>query len=73
MLTGGTAITEELGLDADNLVILSEQLKCAAFELPFRAEGARGQETVSGFGSSLPASISRSSWRMSIATKRTLA
>jgi len=29
---------EELGLDPDNLVILSEQLKCAAFELPFRAD-----------------------------------
>jgi DEAD/DEAH box helicase domain-containing protein len=28
---------ETLGLDADNLVILSEQVKCAAFELPFRA------------------------------------
>ncbi|HTF91264.1 MAG TPA: DEAD/DEAH box helicase, partial [Planctomycetota bacterium] len=27
---------ERLGLDPDNLVILSEQLKCAAFELPFR-------------------------------------
>lgn len=28
---------ERLGLDPDNLVLLSEQLKCAAFELPFRA------------------------------------
>lgn len=28
---------EKLGLDPDNLVILSEQVKCAAFELPFRA------------------------------------
>lgn len=27
---------ERLGLDPDHLVILSEQLKCAAFELPFR-------------------------------------
>jgi DEAD/DEAH box helicase domain-containing protein len=27
---------ERLGLDPDNLVILSEQVKCAAFELPFR-------------------------------------
>lgn len=27
---------ESLGLDPDNLVILSEQVKCAAFELPFR-------------------------------------
>ena len=26
---------ERLGVDADHLVILSEQLKCAAFELPF--------------------------------------
>jgi len=26
---------ERLGLDPDNLVILSEQVKCAAFELPF--------------------------------------
>lgn len=29
---------ERIGLDPDNLVILSEQLKCAAFELPFRAQ-----------------------------------
>jgi DEAD/DEAH box helicase domain-containing protein len=29
---------ERLGLDPDNLVILSEHLKCAAFELPFRRE-----------------------------------
>jgi DEAD/DEAH box helicase domain-containing protein len=37
---------ETLGLDPDNLVILSEQVKCAAFELPFRdAEVERG-----GFG-----------------------
>ncbi len=28
---------ERIGLDPDNLVILSEQVKCAAFELPFRA------------------------------------
>jgi len=27
---------EKLGLDPDNLVILSEHVKCAAFELPFR-------------------------------------
>jgi DEAD/DEAH box helicase domain-containing protein len=33
---------EKLGIDPDNLVILSEQLKCAAFELPFRAEGEQG-------------------------------
>ncbi|HZO08932.1 MAG TPA: DEAD/DEAH box helicase, partial [Myxococcota bacterium] len=31
---------ERIGLDPDNLVILSEQLKCAAFELPFRARAA---------------------------------
>jgi DEAD/DEAH box helicase domain-containing protein len=37
---------ERLGLDPDNLVILSEQVKCAAFELPFdAAELERG-----GFG-----------------------
>jgi len=30
------AARERLGLDPNNLVILSEQLKCAAFELPFR-------------------------------------
>ncbi|HUR27056.1 MAG TPA: DEAD/DEAH box helicase, partial [Planctomycetota bacterium] len=29
---------ERLGLDPDNLVILSEQVKCAAFELPFRKQ-----------------------------------
>ena len=29
---------ERLSLDPDNLVILSEQLKCAAFELPFAAD-----------------------------------
>jgi DEAD/DEAH box helicase domain-containing protein len=35
---------ERLTLDADNLVILSEQLKCAAFELPFEErELARGR------------------------------
>ncbi len=28
---------ERLGLDANNLVILSDQVKCAAFELPFRS------------------------------------
>jgi DEAD/DEAH box helicase domain-containing protein len=30
------AARERLGLDPDNLVILSEQVKCAAFEVPFR-------------------------------------
>ncbi len=32
------AAQERLGVDADQLVILSEQLKCAAFELPFRLD-----------------------------------
>ncbi len=39
---------EQLGLDPDNLVLLSEQLKCAAFELPFTL-GADGR--IAGFGS----------------------
>ncbi|HKX46631.1 MAG TPA: DEAD/DEAH box helicase, partial [Planctomycetota bacterium] len=48
---------ERLGLDPDNLVILSEQLKCAAFELPFEDVGARtggggGEPRVEGFGAS---------------------
>jgi len=43
------AARERIGLDPDNLVILSEQLKCAAFELPFRS-GADG--AALGFGSS---------------------
>jgi DEAD/DEAH box helicase domain-containing protein len=33
---------ERLGLDPDNLVILSEQVKCAAFELPFRKSELAG-------------------------------
>lgn len=37
---------ERLGLDPDNLVLLSEQLKCAAFELPFRGGGAGGVQDV---------------------------
>ncbi len=42
---------EELGLDPDNLVILSEQLKCAAFELPFQAhDDAAGEPQVTDFG-----------------------
>ncbi|MEZ5980366.1 MAG: DEAD/DEAH box helicase [Planctomycetota bacterium] len=42
---------ERLGLDPDNLVILSEQLKCAAFELPFRGErDASGDVVVRSFG-----------------------
>ena len=43
------AARERLGLDADNLVLLSEQLKCAAFELPFRSES---DGSVLGFGES---------------------
>lgn len=57
---------EQIGLDADNLVILSEQLKCAAFELPFRSHakqdgvdslapqltGPEGACDVRNFGSS---------------------
>ena len=39
---------ESLQVDPDNLVLLSEQLKCAAFELPFEEE----DETVHGFGGS---------------------
>ncbi|MCL4152976.1 UNVERIFIED_CONTAM: hypothetical protein GTU68_014648, partial [Idotea baltica] len=34
---------QKLALDADNLVILSEQLKCAAFELPFESDAATGE------------------------------
>ena len=33
---------EKIGLDPDNLVILSEQMKCAAFELPFRTRSNTG-------------------------------
>jgi DEAD/DEAH box helicase domain-containing protein len=33
---------ERLALDPDNLVILSEQVKCAAFELPFRGAAPLG-------------------------------
>jgi DEAD/DEAH box helicase domain-containing protein len=40
---------ERLGLDPDNLVILSDQVKCAAFELPFRASGAHDVDDA-GFG-----------------------
>jgi DEAD/DEAH box helicase domain-containing protein len=44
---------EAIGIDPDNLVILSEQLKCAAFELPFRQE-QQGDEPakVTDFGPS---------------------
>ncbi len=44
---------EKLGLDPDNLVILSEQLKCAAFELPFEeAVNEAGTAAVEDFGPS---------------------
>ncbi len=46
---------ETLGLDPDNLVILSEQLKCAAFELPFEAladPDGSGRSRIEGFGDS---------------------
>ena len=33
---------ERLGIDPDNLVILSEQVKCAAFELPFKKSELEG-------------------------------
>lgn len=44
---------ERLALDPDNLVILSEQMKCAAFELPFRelrtgSQGTAGAEDGAG-------------------------
>ncbi len=41
---------ERLGLDPDNLVILSEQIKCAAFELPFRAGAEAGSIDDPAFG-----------------------
>ncbi len=44
---------ERIGLDPDNLVILSEELKCAAFELPFRAQtDDSGRPAVRDFGPS---------------------
>lgn len=42
---------ERLGCDPDNLVILSEQLKCAAFELPFQQ---RELDADTPFGRSPP-------------------
>jgi DEAD/DEAH box helicase domain-containing protein len=44
-----SAPRERLALDPDNLVLLAEQLKCAAFEVPFRAEA---DGSVRGFGAS---------------------
>jgi DEAD/DEAH box helicase domain-containing protein len=41
---------QRLALDPDNLVILSEQLKCAAFELPFQAADAPGRLDDVGYG-----------------------
>jgi DEAD/DEAH box helicase domain-containing protein len=40
---------EKLGLDPDNLVLLSEQVKCATFELPFRTDEA-GELTDVAYG-----------------------
>lgn len=34
---------EKLGVDPDNLVLLSEHVKCAAFELPFKAAAGASQ------------------------------
>jgi len=44
------ASKEKLGLDPNNLVILSEQMKCAAFELPFRADARTGDLVDASFG-----------------------
>ncbi|MCE9594842.1 MAG: DEAD/DEAH box helicase [Planctomycetes bacterium] len=41
---------ERLGLDPDNLVILSEQVKCAAFELPFSVAELEADRARGGFG-----------------------
>ena len=43
---------ERLGVDADQLVILSEQIKCAAFELPFRLAPEGGLLGESEFNAS---------------------
>ncbi len=48
------AARERLGLDADNLVILSEQLKCAAFELPFSESGFETGKEVFGAAPNTP-------------------
>ena len=42
---------EALSVDPDNLVLLSEQLKCAAFELPFRRDANGQLEAEPEFGS----------------------
>ncbi|MFT7486601.1 MAG: DEAD/DEAH box helicase domain-containing protein [Candidatus Paceibacteria bacterium] len=41
---------QKLALDPNNLVILSEQLKCAAFELPFREAEIPGRLADESFG-----------------------
>lgn len=41
---------ERLGVDPDNLVLLSEQLKCAAFELPFQVDDAGGVTADPAYG-----------------------
>ncbi len=43
---------ERLAIDPDNLVLLSEQLKCAAFELPFHADSQGNLTGEPEFGSS---------------------
>jgi DEAD/DEAH box helicase domain-containing protein len=40
---------ESVALDPDNLVLLSEQIKCAAFELPFKRAAEGGVEAAGGF------------------------
>ncbi len=53
-----SAPKEELASDPDNLVILSEQLKCAAFELPFHlgaeGEGLRDEPAYAGTPAVVP-------------------
>ncbi|MEM6571854.1 MAG: DEAD/DEAH box helicase, partial [Planctomycetota bacterium] len=45
---------ERLGVDPDNLVLLSEHVKCGAFELPFHArQGAADDETEAPEGETL--------------------
>jgi DEAD/DEAH box helicase domain-containing protein len=44
------AAKESLALDPDNLVLLSEHVKCAAFELPFERDPAGGVKEQGGFG-----------------------
>ena len=44
---------ERLGVDPDNLVLLSEHVKCAAFELPFRASAAGAADVSEEEGETL--------------------